>query len=336
MIKIVNIRDIAKRAQVSVATVSHVINKTRRVSDELIERVEKVMTDLDYQPNLLASSLRSKKSSTIGLIIPDSSNMIFSGVEKNIEDILFSQNYNVIVCNSAYDINRELEQLNILRSKMVDGIIIVPATTNGNHLKKFKSVGIPIIILDRMIPDINVDTVLVDNYKGGYDAAEYLISLGHTDIGYIDRISDHSHSLERKKGFVKAFEEKSLPFDVNNIVRGGFTFDVGVEAVKKLLKGNSKITAIFTFNDINAFGVIRGLVDLGLKVPEDISVIGFDDTPLSEIYIPRLTTIRYPISEMASVVSKLLLKRIAEPGFKKALKKIIPTELIIRESTRSK
>ncbi|MHB1336313.1 MAG: LacI family DNA-binding transcriptional regulator [Candidatus Humimicrobiaceae bacterium] len=336
MIKIVNIRDIAKRAQVSVATVSHVINKTRRVSDELIERVGKAMSDLDYQPNLLAGSLRSKKSSTIGLIIPDSSNMLFSGVEKNIEDILFSQNYNVMVCNSAYDINRELEHLNTLRSKMVDGIIIVPATLEGKHLEKFKSTGIPVIVLDRMISDINIDTVLIDNYKGGYDAAKYLINSGHTDIGYIDRISDHSHSLERKRGFVKAFEENSLSFDADNIVRGGFTFNAGVEAVKKLLKGNSKITAIFTFNDINAFGAIRGLADLGLKVPEDISVIGFDDTPLSEIYIPRLTTIHYPIVEMASIVSKLLLKRIAEPVFKKAVKKIVPIELIIRESTRSK
>lgn len=336
MIKIVNIRDIAKRAQVSVATVSHVINKTRHVSDELIGRVEKAMSDLDYQPNLLAGSLRSKKSSTIGLIIPDSSNMLFSGVEKNIEDILFSQNYNVMVCNSAYDISRELEQLNTLRSKMVDGIIIVPATMDGKHLEKFKNIGIPIIILDRMIPDINVDTVLVDNYKGGYDAAKYLISLGHTDIGYIDRIYDHSHSLGRKKGFLKAFEENGLFFDANNIVRGGFTFNTGVEAVKRLLKENSKITAIFTFNDINAFGAIRGLADLGLKVPADISVIGYDDTSLSEIYIPRLTTVHYPIVEMANVVSKLLLKRIAEPIFKKAVKKIVPTELIIRESTRSK
>ncbi|MCL4377704.1 MAG: LacI family transcriptional regulator [Actinobacteria bacterium] len=336
MIKIVNIRDIAKKAQVSVATVSHVINKTRHVSDELIDRVVKAMMELDYQPNLLAGSLRRKKSSTIGLIIPDSSNMLFSGVEKNIEDILFSQNYNVIVCNSAYDIGRELEHLNTLRSKMVDGVIIVPATMDGKHLEKFRNIGIPIIILDRMIPDINEDTVLVDNYKGGYDAAKYLLSLGHTDVGYIDRISDHSHSLERKKGFAKAFEEQGLFFDTNNIVRGGFTFNAGIEAVKKLLEENSRITAIFTFNDINAFGAIRGLADLGLKVPEDISVIGYDGTPLSEIYIPRLTTVRYPIIEMADVVSKLLLKRIAEPVFKKAIKKIIPPELIIRESTRSK
>ncbi|MHB1347551.1 MAG: LacI family DNA-binding transcriptional regulator [Candidatus Humimicrobiaceae bacterium] len=336
MIKIVNISDIAKRAQVSVATVSHVINKTRHVSDKLIKRVDKAMSELDYQPNLLAGSLRRKKSSTIGLIIPDSSNMLFSGVEKNIEDILFSQNYNVIVCNSAYDIGRELEHLNTLRSKMVDGIIIVPATMDRSHLERFKNTGVPLIILDRTIPDINVDTVLIDNYKGGYDAAKYLMSIGHTDIGYIDRISDHSHSLERKKGFLNAFAESGLFFDANNIVRGGFTFNAGVEAVKILLKENSKITAIFTFNDINAFGAIRGMADLGLKVPADISVIGFDDTPLSEIYIPRLTTVRYPIVEMANVVSKLLLKRIAEPIFKKATKKIIPPELIIRESTKYK
>lgn len=315
------------------ATVSHVINETRFVSDELIERVERAMEDMDYQPNLLAGSLRKKKTGTIGLIIPDSSNTLFAKISKEIEDVLFSMNYNVIVCNSAYDIDRELEYLKTLRSKMVDGILIVPVTLDGKHLEKFKKIGIPIVILDRNIPGIDMDTIQVDNYKGGYDSAKYLVSLGHTNIGYIDRIYDHSHSLERKNGFVKAMQEQNIFLKEENIVRGGFTFDDGLRAAKGLMERNPRITAIFSFNDINALGAMRGLTDLGLRVPADLSVIGNDDIPFSSIYIPRLTTIRYPTTEMADKAGNLLLKRIDEPNFKRTKKIIIPTELIIREST---
>ena len=315
------------------ATVSHVINETRFVSDELIERVERAMEDMDYQPNLLAGSLRKKKTGTIGLIIPDSSNTLFAKISKEIEDVLFSMNYNVIVCNSAYDIDRELEYLKTLRSKMVDGILIVPVTLDGKHLEKFKKIGIPIVVLDRNIPGIDIDTILVDNYKSGYDAAGYLVSLGHTNIGYIDRIYDHSHSLGRKNGFVKAMQEQNLFLKEENIIRGGFTFDDGLRAVKELMERNPRITAIFSFNDINALGAMRGLTDLGLRVPADVSVIGNDDIPFSSIYVPRLTTIRYPTTEMADKAGNLLFKRIDEQNFKRTKKIIIPTELIIREST---
>jgi len=316
-----------------VATVSHVINDTRFVSDELIERVEKVMEDMDYQPNLLAGSLRKKKTGTIGLIIPDSSNTLFAKISKKIEDVFFLQNYNVIVCNSAYDIKRELEYLRTLRAKMVDGILIVPVTLESDHLKKFKRFGIPIVILDRSIPGINIDTIIVDNFNSGYNAAKYLISLGHEIIGYIDRIYDHSHSLERKNGFIKAMQENGLLLDKKNIVRGGFTFEDGARAAKELIGRNSGITAIFSFNDINALGAMRGLADLGLKIPEDISVMGNDDMPFSSVYVPSLTTIHYPTEEIAGKASSLLLKKISDSNIKRPKKITIPTELIIREST---
>lgn len=309
------------------------INGTRFVSNELIERVEKVMEDMDYQPNLLAGSLRKKKTGTIGLIIPDSSNTLFAKVSKKIEDVFFFQNYNVIVCNSAYDIKRELEYLKTLRAKMVDGILIVPVTLESEHLEKFKRLGIPIVILDRSIPDINIDTIIVDNFNSGYNAAKYLISLGHEIIGYIDRIYDHSHSLERKNGFIKAIQENGLLLDEKNIVRGGFTFEDGARAVKELIGRNSGITAIFSFNDINALGAMRGLTDLGLRIPEDISVMGHDDMPFSSVYVPSLTTIHYPAEEIAGKASSLLLKKISDPNIKRTKKITIPTELIIREST---
>ncbi|MCD4670545.1 MAG: LacI family transcriptional regulator [Actinomycetia bacterium] len=332
-VKIANIKDIAKEAEVSVATVSHVINRSRYVSDKLINRVEQAMKDLDYQPNLLAGSLRKKKTGTIGLIIPDSSNMLFADISKSFEDMFFSKNYNIIVCNSAYDINREIEHLKNLRSKMVDGILMIPATREGGHIEKISTAGIPIVLLDRKIPGLEVDYVLADNYKGGFEAGKYLVSLGHTNIGYIDRIYPHSHSLDRKKGFESALAGSGISLEEDNIVKGGFTYDDGAGAVKKLLEKNRKITAVFSFNDINALGAIRGLADLKCRVPDNISIIGNDDIYLSSIYVPRLTTVHYPVKEIVKEAGKILLARIKEPIFKKSKEILIQTELVIREST---
>lgn len=298
----------------------------------MINKVEKVMKDLNYQPNLLASSLRKKKTGTIGLVIPDSSNLLFADLSKNLEDIFSAKKYNIIVSNSAYDIKREIGSLATLISKKVDGVLIVPAASEGEHIKKIKESGIPIIILDRKMQGLNIDTVLVDNYKGCRDATNFLINMGHREIGYIDRIVDHSHSLERKKGFMDALKEKGIRIDDKNITRGGFTFQDGANSAKELVEKNPKISALFSFNDMNALGAIRGLADLGLKVPDDISVTGNDDIAISSIFIPRLTTVHYPIKEIALEASRLLLKRIKEPVFTKAREIIISPELIVRES----
>lgn len=290
------------------------------------------MKDLNYQPNLLASSLRKKKTGTIGLVIPDSSNLLFADLSKNLEDIFSAKKYNIIVSNSAYDIKREIGSLATLISKRVDGVLIVPAASEGEHIKKIKESGIPIIILDRKMQGLNIDTVLVDNYKGCKDATNFLINMGHREIGYIDRIEDHSHSLERKKGFMDALKEKGIRIDDENITRGGFTFQDGANSAKVLVEKNPKISALFSFNDMNALGAIRGLADLGLKVPDDISVTGNDDIAISSIFIPRLTTVHYPIKEIALEASRLLLKRMKEPVFTKAREIIISPELIVRES----
>ena len=291
------------------------------------------MEDLDYQPNLLAGSLRKKKTGTIGLIIPDNSNMLYADISKNFEDIFFSKNYNIIVGNSAYIIKREMEHLKTLRSKMVDGILMIPASTEGEHIERIRTAGIPVVMLDRKIIGLEVDYVLPDNYQLGYIAGKYLIGLGHKNIGYIDRFSPHYHSTERKKGFKDALAERGIIFDDENVLEGGLSYDKGAETVKKLIQKNKKITALFSFNDINALGAIRGLNDIGLKVPGDVSVMGIDDIIISSIFIPSLTTIRYPVKEMVDEASRILLNRIKQPVFKKNKEIIIKSELIIREST---
>jgi LacI family transcriptional regulator len=317
-----------------VATVSHVINRTRYVSDGLLCRVEKAMQDLDYQPNLLAGSLRKKKTGTIGLIIPDSSNMLYADISRSLEDIFFLKNYNIMICNSAYMIEREIEHLKNLRSRMVDGILMIPASTEGAHIQKIMSAGIPVVLLDRKIEGLETDYVLPANYQMGYMAGEYLTGLGHKNIGYIDRFGPHFHSIERVKGFKDAMAEAGIDFNDKNILEGGLSYDRGARAAKELIARDRQITALFCFNDINALGAIRGLSDIGLKVPEDISVMGIDDINISSIFIPGLTTLRYPVREMVDEAGKILFARIKNPAVKKYKEVSLRSELVIRGSTK--
>jgi len=206
----VTIKDISKLAGVSIATVSHVINKTRYVSPALIKIVTDTMEKLDYQPNLLAGSLRTKKTGSIGLIISDTSNLFFAFMQTYIEDIFASYGYNIIVANSHYDLNKEIEILKMLRSKRVDGILIVPENTDPTYMENVNKSGIPVVIIEREIPGANLDSVLIDNRNGSFNATEYLVKLGHKNIGYLDRKVDKSHSIERKKGYFLALEKYNI------------------------------------------------------------------------------------------------------------------------------
>jgi len=293
------------------------------------------MEDLDYQPNLLAGSLRKKRTGTIGLIIPDSSNMLFAHMSKKLEDVFFEKKYNIIVCNSSYDVRREIEHLRTLRSKMVDGILMVPASGEGGHILGIKEAGIPIILLDRKIYGVDVDYILADNHRAGYLAGRHLIGLGHSDIGYIDRAFPHYHSTKRKEGLQEALSEAGLELG-GSIVKGGFTYREGADAAAEMMEKNREVTAIFAFNDINALGAIRGLTDIGFRVPEDISVMGNDDIKLGEAFIPGLTTIHYPVEEMAEKAAGILLERIGQPGSGDLKEIILKTDIIIRESTAAR
>jgi len=336
VISIVTIRDIAKEARVSIATVSHVINKTRFVSEELQDKVKKIMEELDYHPNLMAGSLRRKKTNTIGLIVPDNSNPLFAELSRAIEDIGFSSGYSVMLCNSAYDFNKELEYIRALRSKRVDGLIIIPTTIQANHINRLVENMLPVVVMDRSVPDVKADTVLLDNFKGTYDATIHLIKLGHRCIGYIDRPFDLPHSLDRVRGYRKALEEYKIEPQEDLIVRGGFSYEGGAKAMQILLKQKPIPTALLAFNDISAIGAMRAIKDQGLSVPEDISVVGFDDIPQSSYTIPGLTTVHFPKYKMAEAVSKLLLEKmkgIEGSASEQRSEIVLSLRLVVREST---
>lgn len=329
----VTIKDISKLTGVSIATVSHVINKTRYVSPALIKKVTDTMEKLDYQPNLLAGSLRTKKTGSIGLIISDTSNLFFAFMQTYIEDIFASYSYSIIVANSHYDLDKEIEILKMLRSKRVDGILIVPENTDPTYMENVNKSGIPVVIIEREIPGANLDSVLIDNRNGSFNATEYLVKLGHKNIGYLDRKVDKSHSIERKKGYLLALEKYNIEAKDGLIIRSGFSCVDGYNAASYFLKYKEKISAILTFGDFAALGAMRHIFDEGLNVPKDISIIGFTDMPICPYTRPSLTTIQYPVLEIAKASCEILLSRIKEPDAYGAKKVVLQPKLIIREST---
>jgi LacI family transcriptional regulator len=329
----VNIKDIAKASNVSVATVSHVINKNYVVSKKLTNRVEKAIKELDFKPNLLAGSLRKKKTGTIGLVVPDSSNLMIAEIGRQVENLAYRQNYNVIVCNSSYNIDRENNNLEILQSKRVDGIIIIPETTSREIIDEIYRSGIPVVILERKINDTIADTVLVDNFKAGYEATKYLLDLGHRKIGYINRKFQKYHSIQRENGYIKALNEYNIKPNGDYIVSGDLSCESGFKAAELLLKQKNNVSAILAYGDFEAIGVIKAVLKNGLDVPGDISVIGSDDLPFCSYTSPELTTIHFPVKELVEKAMGILLPRINNIGMKKNILEVVSPYIVIRKST---
>jgi LacI family transcriptional regulator len=305
-----NIKDVAIKAGVSITTVSHVINKTRFVSDDLTNRVHKAMDDLKFFPNSLARGLRSGRTKTIGLVVPDISNQFFAEISRKIEDKGFEYGYSVILCNTDDDRKKEKNYIEVLTAKQVDGILFISAGDSSNNLDKPININTPIVVVDREINEINADIVFVDNNNGGYKATKYLIELGHRHIGCISGPSQTTPSAQRLSGYKRALQEAKLNIDENIIRQGDYRYPSGEKAMRELLMVAHPPTAVFICNDMMAIGAFQAVYQLGLKIPDDISIIGFDNIPISQAIYPSLTTIEQPIIEMAELVVNLLIEKI--------------------------
>lgn len=325
-------RDVAERAGVSVTTVSHVINETRPVSDDLRRRVLEAMHALGYQPNALARSLRRKETHTIGMIVPDSANPFFAEVARGIEDASFEQGYSVILCNSDGDLEKELLYTNVLSEKRVDGILFVAAGVSTEHIRALQARQMPLVVVDRDIPDVVVDSVLIHNARGGWLATQHLIELGHRRIGCITGPSDVTPSAERVIGYQQALQEAGIPLDEALIVKGDFQYESGYRAAQQLLALDDPPTAIFACNDLMAVGAISAAVELGFQVPARLSVVGFDDIRLASFANPPLTTVAQPKYEMGVVAMTMLLERMRERDMSPR-RRLLDIRLVVRQST---
>src|ERR1044071_10431529 len=275
------IREVAESAGVSYATVSHVINNTRVVTQETRERVLAAMATLDYHPNALARSLRQGKTNTMGLVLPDSANPFFAEISRSIEDEAFKNGYSVFLCNTELDTKRELFYVDVLSKKQVDGIIFVAAGDQPDSLDFLRRQNMSVVMIDRDLPNVEVDVVLTDHQLGGYLATKHLIELGHQRIACIAGPSSITPSAERITGYQKALAEAGLPCDENLMVRGDYHAQSGLDVTNTILTMTPRPTAIFALNDLMALGALRAAAEAGYSVPKDLAVVGYDDLEIT-------------------------------------------------------
>lgn len=330
---LVTIRDVAQRAGVSTSTVSHVINGTRFVSPELAERVRTAMAELRYQPNAVARSLRRKETLTLGMVVPDNANPFFAMMARAVEDTCYRQGYSLILTNSEDDLERELANINVLVAKQVDGLILAAVGLSSRDLQRVLR-QVPTVVVDRELSGIQADMLLVDNFDGGYQATRHLIALGHRRIGCITGPSVTTPSAERVIGYRRALSEAGLPYDETLVVRGDFQFAGGYEGARALLTLPEPPTAIFACNDLMAVGAIAAAAALGRRVPDDLSVVGFDDTILASYVTPALTTVAQPIADIGRLATEMVLQRVQAPN-DPPVRRVLPTRLVVRQSTRA-
>ena len=327
------IKDVAERAGVSITTVSHVLNQTRFVSEELRASVLAAMEELNYRPNVLARGLRRGETKTLGLVVPDNSNPFFAEIARIVEDVGFASGHSVILCNSDGQAEKEAAYIDVLIAKQVDGVIFIAAGSDPQHLEELTVAGIPVVVADREIPQDLADVVLVDNEQGGYEATRYLLDLGHRRIACIAGPSHLTPSADRVRGYHRALAEAGIAGEEGLVVPGDFRSHGGEAAMGHLLRLQAPPTAVLACNDLMAVGAMRAIGAAGLRIPEDISLIGYDNIDIASAVSPALTTVAQPIAALATEAANCLLGRIQSKKRSEPRKRIVlATNLVIRDS----
>lgn len=326
------IEDVAQRAGVSAATVSHVINGTRFVREETRARVVAAMEALGYRPNALARSLRRNTTHTLGVIVPDNSSHFFAEMAHSIEEESWRREYSVMLCNSQGDAEKEAAYIEVLLQRHVDGVVLVAAGESHEHLHRLVARRIPVVAIGYAIPELEIDAVLVGNVHGGLLATQHLLNLGHRHIACITGPAGAIPSLDRVAGYRQALSEGQAELYEPWIVEGDFSFESGYQAAQRLLALPERPTAIFACNDSMAIGAMLAVSEAGLRVPDDLSVVGFDNISIAAYTNPRLTTVEQPHRQMAAVAAALLAERIADWN-RPAQRVLVDTTLIVRSSS---
>lgn len=330
------IREIAKLAGVSVTTVSQILNnKGSRFSQKTRQKVLDIVEEHQYKPDYFASNLINRRSKTIGMIVPDVTDFFFSKVIEGVESYLDPLGYMIVLCNSHHDQSQELRFLEELRHRSVDGILLAtpnelpPAYDCASDFFKKQ----PIIMVDRGLNDRDWGRLVVKEFDGAYEAMMSLIQQGHRHIGMLRETTEYYKLAERFNGYRSALKDHQLPFKKEYIAYGALTIDGGYHATKQLLS-NRELTAIFCSNDEMAMGCYKALYEAGKRVPEDMSVVGFDGLEISEYMVPPLTTVHQPIFDIGYEAARYLVDAIEFPE-RKVPNKIFETKLILRESIAS-
>jgi len=326
------IYDIARGAGVSIATVSRVLNNSPGVKEETRQRVLAVIKELNYSPNVMAEALTSKKTYTLGLLIPDIANPFFAELARGVEDRANFHGFNVIICNTDNKQHKESDYLRLLKQKRIDGLIYAAAETGSPGIKELTRKGFPVVLLAREIEGLDLDAVLVDNVEAAYVATKHLVELGHRKIALVTETLNIKSSRDRQRGYLQVLTEEGIIAVPEYQVFNVGSMMAGKKAAKQLLSLTNPPTAAVAFNDMVAIGIIEGVKEMGLKVPRDLSVVGFDDTIIASVTDPPLTTMAQPIHQMGSYAIDRLVGLINGEG-NDAKRLVLEARLVVRRST---
>ncbi len=328
------ISQIAQRAGVSTATVSHVINNTRFVSQTLRQRVQQAVDELGYTPNTLARGLRAAHSATLGLIVPNIANPFFAEMARSIQKSVSGEGYSVIIASSDRNLENEISATRALLARQVDGIIFASSwgSAEVQHIQAALAQGVAVVFFDRHTVNLPVDCVGGDNLAGGMIAGKYLLGLGHRRLACIAGIPEHTPNAARALGFLQAAQAVGIPSIKVQLLRADFNLEGGYQAALKLLAASTKPTGLFACNDLMAIGALRAALALGLQVPGDLSIVGYDNLELAQFASPPLTTIDHHAGLIGQVAAEFVLSRILNPDLPPRNEKI-ELRLLVRQST---
>jgi LacI family transcriptional regulator len=329
----VTIKDIARESGAGLSTVSRVINKSGYVSDATRQRVEKAILDLGYRPNIGARTLRSGKSKLIGILVPSIKVDFFARLAHKLEQILFAQGYQTMICSTAEDIDHEAKYIDMLLNQKVAGVMVASVGNDSKSFKKLQEANIPILALDRQLEGIDVPFVRANHFEGGKLAAEHLISLGHKIISIIGAPDKSEPVKLRIEGATEACKNAGLPSP--NIILGPKHSVWACEVIANdALNTEPRPTAIIATSDIAAIGVLHAAREKNIRIPEDLSVTGFDDTPMASYVFPPITTIAQPIEDIAKIAIQNIISLIKGSNNDINNKTMLPVNLKVRKSTK--
>lgn len=330
----VTIYDVAREANVSMATVSRVVNGNPNVKPTTRKKVHEVIERLGYRPNAVARGLASKKTTTVGVIIPDISSIFYAELARGIEDIATMYKYNIILSNSDQNQDKEFRLLNTMLGKQVDGIVFMSGNVTDEHVKELQKSEVPIVLAASIEESETIPSVNIDYEQAAYDATKDLIERDHRIIAYVSPpMNEPINGVKKLVGYKRALIEANIPYKEELVLEGDYTYDSGIEAFNKLTELEDRPTAIFVGSDEMALGVIHGAQDQGINIPNDIEIIGFDNTRLATMVRPQLTTVVQPMYDIGAVSMRLLTKYMNQEKVDDHIV-VLPHRIEYRQSTK--
>mgnify|MGYP001248607447 CR=1 FL=1 len=332
----ITIHDLARKLNISASTVSRALNNNPRISQKTRDKIKAAALELGYQPNTIASNLRNRKSNTIGIVVPLINRHFFSSVISGVEDIAFAAGYNVVISQSNDEWEKEQRIVRSMLANRVDGLIISIAmkTTRFDHLQLFADKKIPLVFFDRIVKEIDSDRVVVDDFNGGYKITKHLIEQGCKRIAHLTGPLNLQTYSDRKQGYMQALRDYGQKIDDELIIENNLTRADGLCAIKQLLNLKKRPDGIFCGNDTTALSAILHLKEIGVKVPEEIAIVGFSNEPFSEVVTPSISTIKQPGFEMGQKAAQMIINQIENKDNSLKFETVVmPNELIIRESS---